>query len=100
MTPDHSGGGARRIQQDALERPSVPEALRIAHIRLDQARGAPEASQVLAHPAEPHRVDVERGDIGALTEKLEQVTGLAARGGTSIEHAHARERFEKWRGEL
>src|SRR5580693_2544199 len=63
MTSDHAGGGARRIDQDALERPAIPETGRLARIADGDTRGALEPPQCVLDESGALRIDVERGDF-------------------------------------
>src|SRR5580704_7457097 len=100
MAPDDAGGGARRIDQDAVERPAIPEAGRLARIADGDTRGALQPPQRVLDERGALCIDVERGDFAAAAEELEQVPGLAARGRAGIQDAHASVHIEQPGGQL
>jgi len=79
VAADDARRGARRIDEDALEWTAVPEGCGIARIPDMELRCAPQTLQILRDQPDPWSVNVERRDLGALTQKLEEVTGLSAR---------------------
>ena len=97
MPPDDPGRRTRRVDEDAIEGPAVPPVLRLADVGGNQGRRAPEPLQVLADAPEAALLDVDCDDLGQAGRVLEQVPGLAARGGASIQHTHARLRIEQRR---
>ncbi len=101
VPPDHARGGARHVDEDPVERATVPPVggrARVAGHHRHVGRGELQAREVLPHPVEPCRLRVQRDDLDV--GKLEQVGGLAARGGAGVEHPHPRARLQQRRGEL
>ena len=76
MAADDAGRGARGINEDALERQSVPEGAGIAGVPGAETRRARKALEVLRDQLDPGGVEVDRRDLGALAQKLQQVTCL------------------------
>ena len=94
-TPEALHGTSSRMRSYGV---AVPPRRRLGRVAAHDARREPEPRQIGAHPLEPRRVAVERGqlDVG----ELQQVRGLAAGRRAGIEHAHAVGEIEQRRREL
>ena len=87
VTAHDAGGAAGRVEQDGVEGPAVH------HVAVWRASAALElgaqaqAQQVLLHALQALAVGVEGQQVELL--QLQQMGGLAARGGTGVQHAGA-----------
>src|SRR5438034_9000508 len=98
MAPYHTGSRARRIQENAVERPSPPENLRPATIADHDFRRELQPGEIFGDTLRPHavRVHCEKLALG----KLEQVSGLATWRRAGIEHSHSVANIQKGTGLL
>ena len=95
---DHAGGGAGRIEQNALEQPAVRPRRRDGAIGADDTRAKAEARQVVVDARHARRVAIQCREraIG----KFQNMPGLAARSGAGVEHPHPRLNVKQRSGEL
>src|SRR5437773_10171485 len=98
MAPYHTGSRARRIQENAVERPSPPENLRPATIADHDFRRELQPGEIFGDTLRPHavRVHCEKLALG----KLKQVSGLATWRRAGIQHSHSVANIQKRAGPL
>src|SRR5579864_1827953 len=89
MAADDSGRGARRIDQNAIEGMRAPEALGVTGICDRDLCRAPKPFEILADEPDALGIDIDRRHLPAVTQPLEDVSGLATRSGTGIEDPHS-----------
>src|SRR5207247_10325319 len=98
MAPYHTRSRARRIQENAVERPSPQENLRPATIADHDFRRELQSGEIFGDTLRPHavRVHCEKLALGKLT----QVSGLATWRRARIEHSHSAANIPKGTGPL
>src|SRR2546430_17285245 len=80
MAPNHARSRARRIQKNAVERPSPPKKLRLAAIADHDFRRELQSGEIFGDTLRPHavRVDCEKLAFGKLKEGPGLPTGPRA----------------------
>src|SRR5256886_69094 len=98
MAPNHARSRARRIQKNAVERPSPPKKLRLAAIADHDFRRELQSGEIFGDTLRPHavRVDCEKLAFG----KLKEVPGLATGRRARIQHSHPIANIQKRAGPL
>src|ERR1700752_3721042 len=100
MTTNHARCAARRVDENPVERPAVPPAVRRRGIAGHDLRGEPEAIEVLAHARDALGIAIDGPHVAATADGLEDVPGLAAGRRASVEHALARRKRKQRRRAL
>src|SRR5690606_24455358 len=77
MPADHTGAGAWRVEQDAVEEVAIPPGQRM-QVGRDEAGSETQPFEVLANAPEARRIDVEGGELELAGAALEDVAALAA----------------------
>jgi len=88
MAPDHAAGGARRVEQNSVERTSVPEGGGLANIRHHQPGSSIQAFQVFVYPCDARGIYIDRHELGQVRSVLQQMSRLSARGCAGIQYPH------------
>src|SRR5436305_526983 len=89
MPANHPGGGARRIEQNAVERLPIPETGGLPDVRYDQPGTTVQPPQIFLDTPDSLRVDVDRYELRQASGVLQQVPRLTAGSCTSIQHTHS-----------
>jgi hypothetical protein len=84
VAADHAGARAGHVQQNAVERAAVPPARGIARIRDPTVRDEAETREILIDALRAGGIPLE-GDELDRGFRLQQMAGLATRGGTGIQ---------------
>ena len=100
MAADHAGGRTGCVEQDALERLAIPPALGGTGVVGDQCGVELQALEVFPNAHQSLGFQIQRNQPGQLRLAFEQVTGLATRCATGVQHALARRQVEQRGGQL
>src|SRR5258708_25316901 len=94
MAPDDPEGRARRVQENAIEYPSVPPSARASRVSRLELRMQIAAQEILFHSPEALWVDVDAHQMGEFGLTFRHQGGLAPRRCARIEYALTRAEFQ------
>ena len=95
MAADHAERGTGGIEQNAIERHSVPPRPRQRRIGADDPGVQPSALQIFTHPHQTLGIDVDGDQFGELRLALGDERSLAAGRRAGIEHPLPRRESER-----
>ncbi len=99
LTAQDAGGGAGSIQQDGVKGGSIPPAVGLAGVPLQQGGGSPQACEIFFNASETARFQLQRDQV-RIGKFFAQLAGLAAGGGAGIQNASLRRRLQQLAGQL